>query len=130
MYLPDFVVAELKHLELSEGVEVLNLGDLVGDEVEPLQVHQLLQTFNLPKQQFVSSKVLYICTYICIIVSLFVAILYILSQFGKKYAYFLPKGRRICIFPHFFIPFQSFFSPTCYLAKFLAFLIIFRYAYK
>ena len=29
----------------------------------------------------------------------------------KKYAYFLPIG-EICIFAHFFIPFQSFFSPN------------------
>ena len=31
---------------------------------------------------------------------------------GGKYAYFLPIGEKICIFPPFFIPFQSFFSPN------------------
>ena len=43
----------------------------------------------------------------------FLAILYILSQLGKKYAYFL-----LIAFSPLFIPFQSFFPPTCYLAIF------------
>ena len=34
----------------------------------------------------------------------FVAILYILSQLGKKYAYFVLIGEKICIFPPLFIP--------------------------
>ena len=41
--------------------------------------------------------------------ALFFAILVILSQLGEKYAYFLPIDEKICIFPPFFIPFQSFF---------------------
>ena len=42
----------------------------------------------------------------------FCAILYILSQLGKKYTFFLPIGEKICIIPHFFIPFQYFFPPN------------------
>ena len=30
----------------------------------------------------------------------------IFSQLGKRYAYFLPIGEKICIFLPFFIPFQ------------------------
>ena len=33
-------------------------------------------------------------------------------QLGEKYAYFLPIGEKICVFPPFFIPFQYFFSPN------------------
>ena len=36
-------------------------------------------------------------------------ILYILSQLGKKYAYFLPAGEKICISPLFPSPFNNFF---------------------
>ena len=35
-----------------------------------------------------------------------------LVNWGKKYAYFLPIGGKICIFYPFFTPFQSFFSPN------------------
>ena len=42
----------------------------------------------------------------------FFAILKILSQLGKRYAYFLPIGGKKWIFPPFFIPFQSFFFPN------------------
>ena len=42
----------------------------------------------------------------------FWAILYILSQLGKKYAYFLQIVGKICTSPPFFIPFQSFFFPN------------------
>ena len=47
---------------------------------------------------------------------IFVAILYILSQLGENIYTFYQLGGKNMHFPPFFIPFQSFFPPTCYLA--------------
>ena len=46
IHLPDPVVAELEHLELGEGLQVLDLGDLVGHQVESLQVDQPVQALD------------------------------------------------------------------------------------
>ena len=58
------------------------------------------------------------------IVSLFLQLIifymYIFSQKGKKYAYFLPIGGKICISSPFLSPFNHFFPPTSYLAIFLS----------
>ena len=43
-------------------------------------------------------------------------------QLGKKYAFFLPIGGKICIFPPFQISFNHFYPPTCYLAIFFCLL--------
>ena len=43
-------------------------------------------------------------------------------QLGKKYAFLLPIGGKICIFPPFQIPFNHFHPPTCYLAIFFCLL--------
>lgn len=47
---PDAIGAELQHVKAREVFEVGNVGDLVVQQEELLQLRQTLQTFHLPQQ--------------------------------------------------------------------------------